>query len=340
MKSILYLLILMASIAFSQQKLLVLDINGIGIYRAKVEIKECKHDNCSSQAVISIFDQNDKRIIHSRTEKEISGLFYDEMIKVNSQQISYEDQGLIVYEDFNFDGIKDLAIADGNYSCNDSMAFAVFINQNGKFIHSKEFSALTTNYCGIFQADAISQRIYTSRKNGCCHYQFSEFGIENNLPKQLKISERSPGKEGYYIEWVTKEWKNEKWLERSYKTLLDEESRKDIEIFSFKLDDKTKDVYLIGNPKGILTFQFTNKDGIIQLYKDSDFIFQTNETESTLSFNIDNTEYIIYQALDLNESGLRFISNGKKFFSRSKPGTLHGRLDRITKNEYTNVIIK
>src|SRR5262245_33092173 len=81
-------------------------------------------------------------IYDKRTNKELIKVFSDKIsldlhegkIKANILELPYGEQSLIIYDDFNFDEIKDFAIRDEQISCYGGPSFNVFLFQNGGFI--------------------------------------------------------------------------------------------------------------------------------------------------------------------------------------------------------------
>ncbi len=80
----------------------------------------------------------------------------------NRKELSYGLQRILIYEDFNFDGIKDFAILNGNNSCYSGPSFDIYITgKNDQVVYNDEFSALSNDYCGMFEVDVKAKRLYT-----------------------------------------------------------------------------------------------------------------------------------------------------------------------------------
>ncbi len=75
-------------------------------------------------------------IYDKRTSKELIKVLSDRIsldlnegkIKANILELPYGEQSLIIYDDFNFDSIKDFAIRDEQVSCYGGPAFSVFLS--------------------------------------------------------------------------------------------------------------------------------------------------------------------------------------------------------------------
>ncbi|MFT4094322.1 MAG: hypothetical protein QM640_11850, partial [Niabella sp.] len=142
------------------------------------------------------------KIIEKKSQKEIlktfSDYFPDYLLNekneaiANIKELPYGSQSVLLYEDYNFDGVKDLALMNGNNSCYSGPSFDIYLAENSGFKYSDAFSVLSNEYCGMFQVDGEKKTISTMTKSGCCWHQYSTFTVVNNEPKPLKVVE-----EGY-----------------------------------------------------------------------------------------------------------------------------------------------
>src|SRR5690606_26758494 len=133
------------------------------------------------------------KIIEKKSQKEIlktfSYDFPDYLLDENNEaipnikELPYGSQSVLLYEDYNFDGLKDLALMNGNNSCYGGPSFDIYLAQNSSFEYSESFSELSNDYCGMFQINPETKTISTMTKSGCCWHQYSEFKVVNNEPK-------------------------------------------------------------------------------------------------------------------------------------------------------------
>ena len=95
-------------------------------------------------------------------------------------------QSLIIYDDFNCDGHKDLAIKTGNMGCYGAPSYNIYLgNKKGTFELNQEYTALAQQFCGIFKYDCDSKTIETYKNEGSVWTQFQTYEIVKGLP-QLK----------------------------------------------------------------------------------------------------------------------------------------------------------
>ncbi|MGO4710403.1 hypothetical protein AB4Y90_15130 [Chryseobacterium sp. 2TAF14] len=209
--------------------------------------------------------------------------------KSNIAEIPYGHQSIIIYDDFNFDGKKDIALKYGNESCYGGPSYTVYLYQNNSFVENSDFSDLAQNYCGFFQVDQSKKQIHVMTKSGCCWHQYSDFIIKNGDPFLIKQSEEELNISGLYFETSVKEWKN-KYITYKYKTIA-ADIISDYILVSYTLENN-KRMYLIKTENNNLYYFFTKKNGDIELmYHD---IFLYSKKENSLFFGIGNIKYKIF----------------------------------------------
>jgi len=107
-------------------------------------------------------------------------------VAANIQELPYGRQSVLIYEDFDFDGRRDLAIMDGQNSCYHGPSFQIFLRRGSGFEKSATFTELAQDYCGMFTVDARAKRLFNMTKSGCCWHQFDTFNVINHAPHLLE----------------------------------------------------------------------------------------------------------------------------------------------------------
>ncbi|UYB52058.1 hypothetical protein OCJ37_19130 [Xanthomonas sp. AM6] len=102
--------------------------------------------------------------------------------KANVHQLPYGEQSVLIYDDFNFDGIKDLALMDGQNSCYHGPSYQVYVGTADGFAPSPAFTELAQSNCGLFQVDAQARELHTMTKSGCCWHQFAVYTVRGGEP--------------------------------------------------------------------------------------------------------------------------------------------------------------
>lgn len=102
--------------------------------------------------------------------------------KANVHELPYGEQSVLIYADFNFDGIKDLALMDGQNSCYHGPSYQVYLGTADGFAPSPAFTELAQTNCGLFQVDAQARELHTMTKDGCCWHQSAVYTVRNGEP--------------------------------------------------------------------------------------------------------------------------------------------------------------
>lgn len=108
-------------------------------------------------------------------------------IQSNQKNSPFGAQSLIIFDDFNCDGYKDLAIKTGNNSCYGSPSYNIYLgDKKGKFEFNQEFTTLAQQFCGIFKYDCETETVETFKKEGSIWNQFQTYKLVKGLPELQK----------------------------------------------------------------------------------------------------------------------------------------------------------
>ncbi len=266
----------------------------------------------------------------------------------NIQELPYGSQSILIYEDFNFDGIEDFALMNGYNSCYGGPSFDVYlVDKNKKIDYSESFSDLSNNYCGMFQTDPDTKTIHTMTKSGCCWHQFSEFTVINNEPKPIKITEESYllGTSFYDVSEFTYENGKETLLKKLFFPV---EDLSDQILFSFELEKNKKRVILYKSDENLnyaliredeeveFYYPLLNKETFNIDYSSNDFEFDSKK--NTLHFQNADAEYEIYETG--NTVGIKVQTKGKTYHLKGKEGSKIASLSEILSKNLKNIQTK
>lgn len=302
-----------------------------------------------------VFKKGNISIFESKTNKKIIDIDSDELtfdlnksgdVKTNVLELPYGEQSVIIFQDFNFDGIRDLAVMDGQYSCYHGPSFQVYLEINDKLEHSSEFTRLAQGYCGMFQINYESKTIHTMTKSGCCWHKFSKFKVVDNIPKPILIIEEDAMNFPFYTSTIT-EWKgNEKKELVKKKINLKDESV--TEIFSFQLIKNQKRVVVFKINDRTLNYVLIRPDETVEfsypietIYKNPDFEIDGNE--EYLTFKTQDVVYKIYETHNQKgevKAGVLVQVNGKSYDLKGDSNTVKGSLTNVKKVTLDNVVIR
>lgn len=178
-------------------------------YRATVTVTG-SDEEVFKPGYITVYDKSGKKLIRVNSD-ELAFKVSKGEAHVNVKELPYGEQSLLIYQDFNFDGIKDLALMDGQNSCYHGPSFQVYLGkQQGGFRLSLDFTSLAQEYCGMFDVDEAKHQIHTMTKSGCCWHQFQTYGVVGNHPQLLLEVVESYMNFGPYLQTTTTQYRKSK----------------------------------------------------------------------------------------------------------------------------------
>ncbi|MCR1026849.1 hypothetical protein NQT66_18665 [Cellulophaga baltica] len=285
------------------------------------------------------FKKGSFSIVNNTTNKQVLFIESDELIietedntedNTNAVLLPYDRQNFLIFQDFNFDGLEDVAFMDGRNSCYGGPSYQIYLQEHQTFVHSPEFTRLSYEYCGMFQIAEKTKTIHTMTKSGCCWHQFSEFKVQDNKPIAVKISEESMNPNGMLIDYVEKVRVNNQMVETKYSTLPD--SGFDIQtIFSFQFKNGKK-MSLVHAFSNQLYYVFTDKENKVELFYDEDFIY--HKDKNTLTFTRKNTSY------QISTTGITVLTPSKNIPMNADAETIEGELTSVLRLTLENMRVE
>lgn len=318
-------LVVAADRSFAQQTFTVDDFSDR--YNAKVYISNT--DEVFSEGWIAVFDKRTKKQLIKVEAEELSFTLREGKLASNIKELPYGEQSLLMYEDYNFDGVKDLALMDGQNSCYHGPSYQVYLATKTGFRQSPAFTRLAQEYCGMFSVDEKAKKIRTMTKSGCCWHQTSEFVVQNNVLVATKILEEGMGPNGLAWDYVEKNRIGGKMVEKTY-SLFNAQDLEPKVIFSFELRNKDK-LRLIAQD-GMLSYVFTDKDDKVELVFVESFEYLKND--NTLRFANGRTIYKI------KPDGISTVHAGRSIDTPAAAETRKGTLEQFQTATFENVAVK
>jgi hypothetical protein len=109
--------------------------------------------------------------------------------KVN-KTLLYDEQSVVNIDDFNFDGMEDVAICDGPNGSYGMPSYQVYLSSKAKkqFVFSQPFTELG-QHLGMFAVDKKKKVLRIFDKSGCCWHVTEEYSVVNNRPVKVFVEE-------------------------------------------------------------------------------------------------------------------------------------------------------
>lgn len=300
-----------------------------------------------SKGWVAIYEKKSNRqLIKVDTEELTVTTDEDGTAKANVKELPYGEQSAIIYEDFNFDSIKDFAIMDGQNSCYHGPSFQIYLagKVKNRFVLNKAFTELAQEYCGMFEVDPAKKMISTMTKSGCCWHQMSEFIVVGNAPKAVKIVEEDGTQ--FPMNIVSTEiWNSKKMVKTTVRTVdLTEENEIKI-LLSFKTQKDGDEVVLMRSDDMLFYFFINEKRNVELAYPtDSEsenptFTLESNGNHTALVFTNKGATYKIYET-ENEKIGVQVDAGGKSSDIPGDLATRKGSLRGLTGGNFANVTLK
>lgn len=294
-----------------------------------------------SEGWVAIYEKESGKQLIKVDSEELNFELYNGKLLANINEIPYGEQSTIMYEDYNFDGKKDFAIMDGQNSCYHGPSFQIFLATENGFEYSEDFTRLAQDYCGMFEIDPENKTINTMTKSGCCWHEYSEFIVENNKPKVVKIVETEQMDFPFSTNSV-KVWNGDKMVETTERRIdLGQEGIK--QILKFHIDNSGKNIVLFNINDRTLNYVVIDKNELVEfsypietVYENPDFTF--DREKNCVIFKNENAIYTIYD--EISKVGIEIDIDGKIYNWVGNNETKKGTFNDLLKVKLDNVVIK
>ena len=118
----------------------------------------------------------------------------------------------IIINDFNFDGLEDIAVQNGMpASMQSTHPYDIYLysSERNNFVFNKDFTVLAEN--GMFEVDTPDNSLRSSYVSGCCHHETNKYKITDNKPTMVYTEVLNETGKDPEIKAYTKTLENGKW---------------------------------------------------------------------------------------------------------------------------------
>jgi hypothetical protein len=185
MKNTIIIILLFASSAFAQT---TFDLkNASKFFDVKVKVEKCDGGFCEGAATFSIYKKGGTKPYQVIELPDTSVQLGDGDGKplVNSTLL-YDEQSVINVDDYNFDGMEDIAICDGTNGSYNGPSYRVYLSSRaaGKFVLNEALTDLG-QHLGMFEVDTKTKTLQTFDKSGCCWHITERYKVVANKPVKV-----------------------------------------------------------------------------------------------------------------------------------------------------------
>jgi uncharacterized protein YxeA len=155
-------------------------------FNIKVSVAKCEDGACEGEAKYSFYKKGSDKAYQVI---EVEDTYFD--VGENGKPITnttllYDQQSAVNIDDYNFDGMEDVAICDGRNGSYGMPSYEVYLSSKsaGKFVYNKAFSELGV-HLGMFEIDKKKKTLQTFDKSGCCWHITERYSVINNKPVKI-----------------------------------------------------------------------------------------------------------------------------------------------------------
>jgi hypothetical protein len=176
-------------------------------------VEKCDASTCEGKAIFSFYKKGGTTP-YQVIKQEDTYLEFDEGGKPTvNQTLLYDKQSVINIDDFNFDGMEDVAICNGRNGSYAMPSYDIYLSSRsaGKFVYSEAFSDLG-QHLGMLEVDKKQKTLQTFDKSGCCWHITERYSVIKNRPVKIFIEEEDATlPDESKVKITTKRLVNGKW---------------------------------------------------------------------------------------------------------------------------------
>ena len=156
----------------------------------KVTVEKCEDGFCGGKASFSFYKKGGKTPYQVINLPDTQIQLDDNGNAQANVTMLYDNQSVVNVDDFNFDGMEDIAICDGANGSYGGPSYQVYLSSKsaGKFVLSLAFTELGS-HLGMFTVDKKVKTLRIFDKDGCCWHVTEEYSVVNNRPVKVFIEE-------------------------------------------------------------------------------------------------------------------------------------------------------
>jgi len=133
------------------------------------------------------------------------------------QRALYDDEYSVVFDDFNFDGLEDLAVCNGRNGGYGAPSYNVYLfsKSAGKFVENRKLSDLAgEGYLGLFFPDPKRRTLTALSKSGCCYHETDVYKVVGDRPVLVEKTIEDATVGGGYVMVTTRKRVGRRWVVR------------------------------------------------------------------------------------------------------------------------------
>ena len=179
------LLVLIAATSMAAQRTFELK-NASKYFDVKISVAKCDDEYCSGRATFSFYKKGGSSPYQVINLPDTQIQLQADGKPLVNDTLLYDEQSVIDVEDFNFDGMEDVAICTGSNGSYGMPSYNVYLSSRavGKFVYNAALSKLGS-HLGMFTVDKKNKKLETFDKSGCCWHITERYKVVNDRPVKV-----------------------------------------------------------------------------------------------------------------------------------------------------------
>lgn len=189
--------------------------NASKFFDIRITVTGCENGFCRGRSRFEFFKKGILRPYQTIEHNDTLIQLDDEGVPPVNVSLLYDMQSVINIGDFNFDGMEDVAICDGENGSYGGPSYRVYLSSRkaGKFVFDQAFTRLGY-HLGMFTVDAKKKRLRIFDKSGFCWHVTEEYAVVGGRPvKVFREVEDATIPDEAKVKIVTRRLLKGKWKE-------------------------------------------------------------------------------------------------------------------------------
>jgi len=207
------ILLFCVAVAFGEETFLLKEASKN--FDVKIKVEKCEDDICEGKGTVYLLKKGSPRAFQIIQMPDIHlELGENRKPTANLIELYGMNNSGVVFDDFNFDGLEDIALRNGNNGSYGGPSYDIFVysKQKGKFFKNSALTELASNNLGLFVTNKKTKTIETFDKSGCCWHQTTRYRfINGRLQKIYILTEDASRTENDWVIITTERLVNGKW---------------------------------------------------------------------------------------------------------------------------------
>jgi hypothetical protein len=214
MNKLLIVILLLAGSAFAQESKFEIK-NASKTYNVKLMVEKCDDERlCEGRALFTLHKKGLAVPFQVIRLPYTSFYLEDDGSPLVNETLLYDKQSVLSFGDYNFDGVDDISLRDGNNSGYGGPSYQIYLFSRAakKFVRNAGLTTLGQENLGMFEVDKKKKILTTFSKSGCCWHKMERYKVVSNRPvKVFEEVEDATSAEGDRVKITTKRRVNGQW---------------------------------------------------------------------------------------------------------------------------------